>query len=83
VVKEIEVDSKAVFLCEICGLGYKERRTAEECEEWCRRTNSCSIEITKKAIYFPSHSQYSDPIRILNNYLTNHKIQNLFGFFGG
>lgn len=55
-VKEIKVDSKAVFLCEICGLGYKDRKTAEECEEWCRRTNSCSIEITKKAVYFPSNS---------------------------
>lgn len=54
VVKELKKEHTVAFLCEICGLGYEDRKTAKDCEEWCKRTNSCSIEITKKAIYFPS-----------------------------
>ncbi len=52
-VKEVKLDSKTVFLCEECGLGYEDRDTAQRCEDWCRRTRSCSLKITKKAVYFP------------------------------
>lgn len=40
-----------IFLCEECGLGYAEQRTAEACEAYCKSHASCSIEITAKAIY--------------------------------
>ncbi len=52
-VKEIRIDKKAVFLCEECGLGYAGKETAQRCEKWCNETKSCSLEITRKAIYFP------------------------------
>lgn len=52
-VKEMELNDQRLFLCEICGLGYLERETAQKCEDWCGKTGTCSIEITKKAVYFP------------------------------
>jgi len=52
-VKEIRLDKKAVFLCEECDLGYADKETAQRCEKWCSETKSCSLEITRKAIYFP------------------------------
>jgi len=52
-VKEKMIDHKILFLCEACGLGYKDKETAQKCEEWCRKTGSCNVEITKKAVYFP------------------------------
>jgi len=53
-VTESRVGSKTVFLCEECGLGYADRETAKKCEDWCRKTGTCSLEITKKAVYFPN-----------------------------
>ena len=48
-VKELKEEDRTIFLCEKCGLGYADRETAEKCEEWCKKTNTCSIEITRKA----------------------------------
>lgn len=54
-VKEKKIGAKTVFLCEICGLGYEERSTAQECEDYCRaHLGSCSAEISKKAVYLPN-----------------------------
>ncbi|NWF86928.1 hypothetical protein HXY32_03870 [Candidatus Bathyarchaeota archaeon] len=55
--KEKRVNNKSLFLCEMCGLGYLEKETAEKCEEWCKKTGTCSIEITKKAVYLPDPFQ--------------------------
>jgi len=52
-VKEKKVNTRIFYICEECGLGYKDKETAQECEEWCRKTGTCNIEITKKAVYFP------------------------------
>ena len=52
-VKEKKTDNQTLFICEACGLGYKSRETAQKCEEWCRKTGSCNVEITNKAVYFP------------------------------
>jgi len=54
-VKEKRIN-KLIFICGVCGLGYSDKETAEKCEEWCRKTGTCSIEITKKAVYFPDVS---------------------------
>jgi hypothetical protein len=51
-VREKKIDGKTVYLCGICGLGYLDLETARKCEEWCKKTGTCSIEITKKAVYF-------------------------------
>jgi hypothetical protein len=55
-VNEFEGKVGAVFQCEVCGLGYKDLDTAERCEEYCNAHGSCSLEITKKAIYKPNVS---------------------------
>jgi len=41
---------KNVFVCEVCGLGYRDEKTAVECEEYCNKFNSCNIDIAKKAV---------------------------------
>jgi hypothetical protein len=57
-VKEKKIDAKILFLCNECGLGYEDRETAQKCEEWCRKTGTCKVEITKKAVYFPDLPQF-------------------------
>ncbi len=42
-----------VFLCETCGFGYNDPETAVRCESFCEKHNSCSVEITRKAVYRP------------------------------
>ena len=49
-----KVNDKMVFQCHVCGYGYCDKETAQECEDWCRKTGTCSAKITKKAVYFPS-----------------------------
>jgi hypothetical protein len=51
-VKKKKIDDKILFVCEECGLGYLNKQTAAECEDWCRKTGTCKVEITKKAVYF-------------------------------
>jgi hypothetical protein len=53
-VSEKKVGDKTVFLCDICGLGYADRKTAQICEDYCRaHPGSCSAEISAKAVYVP------------------------------
>jgi hypothetical protein len=54
-VGEKKIGDKTVFLCDICGLGYADRKTAQECEDYCRaHGSSCSAEISTKAVYLPN-----------------------------
>lgn len=48
-----QVANKTIYLCEECGLGYDKKDIAFDCEVFCRETNSCSFEITRKAVYRP------------------------------
>jgi hypothetical protein len=48
------IDKKTVFLCDICGVGYADKKNAQECEDYCRaHPGSCNPEISKKGVYFP------------------------------
>ena len=49
-VKEIKKDGKTYFQCGACGFFYETRELAQKCEDWCKRTKSCNIEITKHAV---------------------------------
>ena len=49
-VKESIKDKTKYYICEECGFKYKDRGTAQKCEEFCRKHKSCSLEITKYAI---------------------------------
>ncbi len=52
-VKKIKKNGKEIFICEICRLGYEDEKTAEACQNFCSIHHACSLEITRKAIYFP------------------------------
>ncbi len=67
--KEKVLDGQTLFLCDVCGFGYLDIETARKCEDWCRKTGTCSIEITEKAVYFP------DPFETIRKE-TNKKSQN-------
>lgn len=49
-VKAITKNNKKYFICEECNFAYLDKKTANECEQWCRTHHSCSLEITKHAI---------------------------------
>ncbi len=52
-VEEKIVEGRVIYLCSECGLGYLDKETAEACEDHCSKYNSCSLQITIKAIYKP------------------------------
>ena len=57
-VSEKKIGNKTVYLCDICGLGYADRKTAQQCEDYCRaHPGSCSAEISQKAVYLPEKSE--------------------------
>lgn len=41
---------KECYRCEECLLFYKDKETAEKCEEWCKLHKSCNLEITSYAL---------------------------------
>ncbi len=49
-VKELNKGKQKFYSCEACGFGYKDTETAHECENYCKKHNSCSTEITKHAV---------------------------------
>jgi hypothetical protein len=52
-VTEIKHKNQTIYTCEICKLGYLDGQTANDCENFCRTHDACSLKITKKAIYKP------------------------------
>jgi len=42
--------AKEIYLCEECNFAYMEKELAEKCEKFCKKYNSCNIEITKHSI---------------------------------
>ena len=41
---------KKYYECKECKLKYKNKKMAEKCFEWCKKSCSCNLEITKYAI---------------------------------
>ncbi len=39
-----------LYYCEECGLAYKDKKKAVECENWCKKHKSCNLEIIKYSI---------------------------------
>lgn len=48
--KQTDFRGKQVYECDECGFKYADLETAEQCEKFCRTHNSCSMEITRKAL---------------------------------
>lgn len=42
--------NKKIHICSECKLSYKEKELAEKCEAWCKKHNSCNLEITKHSV---------------------------------
>ena len=38
------------YVCEECKFKYKDKATAQKCENWCKKHKSCNLEITKHAV---------------------------------
>lgn len=51
--KEFKNKDETIYQCEFCDMGYADPNTAERCEEHCSTHDSCSLDITRKAIYKP------------------------------
>ncbi len=49
-VKEINYKGKNYFQCSICKFYYETKDLAQKCEDFCKKHNSCSLEITKHAV---------------------------------
>ena len=49
--KKIITKKKEIyFQCEICKLLYNKGYYAKKCEEWCKKNNSCSLDVTKHRV---------------------------------
>ncbi len=44
------IGMKPAYVCDSCGLCYREAKTALACEAFCRKNRACLPEITKKAL---------------------------------
>jgi hypothetical protein len=49
VIKEVEKEGESFYICEECGLAYREKIWAEKCERFCSKHHACSLEITSHA----------------------------------
>jgi len=52
VVKKLTKSGMALYVCEECGLKYRDMETAKKCEEWCRKYGACNLEIVQHAVEF-------------------------------
>jgi len=48
--REIKKKGKKYFQCPVCSFYYKTNDLAQKCENFCKKHNSCSLEITKHAV---------------------------------
>jgi hypothetical protein len=44
-VKEIVKEGSTCYVCEACGVVYKDKEWAEKCQTFCEQYNGCNLEI--------------------------------------
>ncbi len=49
-VRSVKKSGGTLQICELCMFAYNDRKTAQECESFCRVHSGCSMEITKHAV---------------------------------
>lgn len=49
-VKEKIIQKSKSYMCEECGMAYRNKEKAGECEEWCKKHKSCNLKIIKYAM---------------------------------
>ncbi|MEB3806000.1 MAG: hypothetical protein GSR73_00575 [Desulfurococcales archaeon] len=45
IIRVIAISGETYYACGECGLIYRNRETARECESWCSKHNTCNVEI--------------------------------------
>ena len=45
-----EIKDKDAYRCDDCGMHYRRKKVAEQCEKYCRENGICNSEITEKSI---------------------------------
>ncbi len=43
-------EKDSVFVCDACGLSYRDAEVAAACEAYCRAHHACSLEIIRHAV---------------------------------
>ncbi len=43
-------DKKQIYQCQECGLHYRKKGLAKQCEAFCKKHKACSMEIASQAI---------------------------------
>lgn len=51
-VEKLRRGKMTLYVCEECGLKYRDYEIAKKCEEWCRKHGACNLEIIRHAIDF-------------------------------
>ncbi len=41
---------KQLYQCPVCGLHYRDKDLAVQCEEFCNKHNACNMEISKHSV---------------------------------
>ncbi len=49
-VKKVKKNDEVLYVCEVCGLAYAEKKWAEKCQEWCQQHQSCNLEIIQHSV---------------------------------
>jgi hypothetical protein len=55
-VKEKTINGEKYYQCEICKFYYKTKDLAQKCEDFCKKHNACSIEITRHSVQIDKKS---------------------------
>ncbi|MDH5695920.1 MAG: hypothetical protein OEZ00_04865 [Dehalococcoidia bacterium] len=50
VVRETKKNGKILYICEECGFAYERKEWAEKCQQWCKRHQSCNVEIIQHGV---------------------------------
>lgn len=50
-VRETHVRGETLYVCEFCGLLYKEKYWAQRCEAYCKEHNACSLDIMQHTVH--------------------------------
>ena len=48
--EEIMKDRPLAFMCGKCLLHYKDKKSAEKCETWCKKHSSCNLKTTRNSM---------------------------------
>lgn len=60
-IKKIKIQK--LYKCSECGLIYKDKTYAKQCESWCREHKSCNLDIIEHAEIYEKNHQHNKIVR--------------------